>query len=204
MVGVKRISGQGSRAGESMRSKPPYAGLENVVQVVPHISAETLQDFVEDMSARSTIYTDGRVPPAASLNVATSTSPPRSPPATIRRTSRCPPSIAWPRLQNAGCLAPATAAEAQHAEAYLDEFVFRFNRRTSASRELLFYRLVENAVAIRKLDYEGLITIRKAQAGKRRGGPRCSSRLGATSGEAAALIRSRPLGVVDDRQGTFK
>ncbi len=30
---------------------------------------------------------------------------------------------------------------------YLDEFVFRFNRRTSRSRGLLFYRLVEQAIA---------------------------------------------------------
>jgi len=30
---------------------------------------------------------------------------------------------------------------------YLDEFVFRFNRRTSRSRGLLFYRLMEQAVA---------------------------------------------------------
>ena len=30
---------------------------------------------------------------------------------------------------------------------YLDEFVFRFNRRKSRSRGLLFYRLMEQAVA---------------------------------------------------------
>jgi ISXO2-like transposase domain len=29
---------------------------------------------------------------------------------------------------------------------YLDEFVFRFNRRHSASRGLLFYRLLEQAL----------------------------------------------------------
>jgi len=30
---------------------------------------------------------------------------------------------------------------------YLEEFIFRFNRRTSRSRGLLFYRLIEQAVA---------------------------------------------------------
>lgn len=35
-----------------------------------------------------------------------------------------------------------------HLEYYLDEFVFRFNRRTSKSRGLLFYRLIEQAVNI--------------------------------------------------------
>jgi transposase-like protein len=34
-----------------------------------------------------------------------------------------------------------------HLDYYLDEFVFRFNRRTSRSRGLLFYRLMEQAVS---------------------------------------------------------
>lgn len=40
------------------------------------------------------------------------------------------------------------AVRAEHLEYYLDEFVFRFNRRTSKSRGLLFYRLVQQALAI--------------------------------------------------------
>ena len=36
--------------------------------------------------------------------------------------------------------------ERQHLQSYLDEFTFRFNRRNSASRGLLFKRLLENAV----------------------------------------------------------
>jgi hypothetical protein len=35
----------------------------------------------------------------------------------------------------------------RHLDAYLDEFVFRFNRRGSRARGLLFYRLLEGAVA---------------------------------------------------------
>lgn len=35
-----------------------------------------------------------------------------------------------------------------HLDYYLDEFVFRFNRRTSRSRGLLFYRLVQQAVNV--------------------------------------------------------
>ncbi len=35
-----------------------------------------------------------------------------------------------------------------HLDYYLDEFVFRFNRRTSKSRGLLFYRLIQQAVNI--------------------------------------------------------
>jgi hypothetical protein len=36
---------------------------------------------------------------------------------------------------------------AHHLDAYLDEFAFRFNRRHSRQRGMLFYRLLENAVA---------------------------------------------------------
>ena len=40
------------------------------------------------------------------------------------------------------------AVRSSHLEYYLDEFAFRFNRRTSRSRGMLFYRLVQQAVAI--------------------------------------------------------
>lgn len=33
-----------------------------------------------------------------------------------------------------------------HLDAYLDEFVYRFNRRTSGSRGMLFYRPLQHAV----------------------------------------------------------
>lgn len=39
------------------------------------------------------------------------------------------------------------AVRPSHLDYYLDEFTFRFNRRTSKSRGLLFYRLVQQAVA---------------------------------------------------------
>jgi transposase-like protein len=40
------------------------------------------------------------------------------------------------------------AVRPSHLDFYLDEFTFRFNRRTSRSRGKLFYRLAQNAVAI--------------------------------------------------------
>jgi len=39
---------------------------------------------------------------------------------------------------------------AQHLQGHLDEFVFRFNRRASRSRGKLFFRLVQNMVAIHR------------------------------------------------------
>jgi transposase-like protein len=38
------------------------------------------------------------------------------------------------------------AVQPEHLDYYLDEFTFRFNRRTSGSRGLLFYRLLDQAV----------------------------------------------------------
>lgn len=41
---------------------------------------------------------------------------------------------------------------------YLDEFVFRFNRRTSRSRGLLFYRLMQQAVVTNPVTYQDVIS----------------------------------------------
>jgi hypothetical protein len=49
---------------------------------------------------------------------------------------------------------------------YLDEFAFRFNRRTSRSRSMLFYRLLQQAVITPPVTYQDIaskkITRRKA------------------------------------------
>lgn len=44
-----------------------------------------------------------------------------------------------------------------HLDYYLDEFTFRFNRRTSRHRGKLFYRLVEQAVAVGPAPYTSLV-----------------------------------------------
>jgi transposase-like protein len=45
-----------------------------------------------------------------------------------------------------------------HLAYYLDEFTFRFNRRTSRHRGKLFYRLVEQAVTVGPMPYSRLIS----------------------------------------------
>ncbi len=44
-----------------------------------------------------------------------------------------------------------------HLDYYLDEFTFRFNRRTSATRGKLFYRLVQQAVQVEPKPFRTLI-----------------------------------------------
>lgn len=48
------------------------------------------------------------------------------------------------------------AVSFRHLEYYLDEFTFRFNRRTSRSRGKLFERLLEQAVAVEPVPYRML------------------------------------------------
>lgn len=50
------------------------------------------------------------------------------------------------------------AVSREQLDYYLNEFTFRFNRRTSKSRGKLFYRLVEQAVAIEPVPFSKLVT----------------------------------------------
>jgi ISXO2-like transposase domain len=50
------------------------------------------------------------------------------------------------------------AVSAKHRQAYLDEFVFRFNRRTAKSLSHRFARVIEHAVQIQPTTYEALVT----------------------------------------------
>jgi transposase-like protein len=48
------------------------------------------------------------------------------------------------------------AVSQEHLDYYLDEFTFRFNRRTSTHRGKLFYRLLQNAVRIETVTFDQL------------------------------------------------
>ena len=43
-------------------------------------------------------------------------------------------------------------------EYYLDEYTFKYNRRTSTSRGLLFLRLIEQAVSESPVSYKEIVT----------------------------------------------
>jgi transposase-like protein len=45
------------------------------------------------------------------------------------------------------------AVDPRHVDYYLDEFTFRFNRRTSRSRGMLFYRLIEQSTIAKPVTY---------------------------------------------------
>jgi hypothetical protein len=49
------------------------------------------------------------------------------------------------------------AVSHKHRDYYLDEFTFRFNRRRSKSRGKLFFRLVEQAVAVEPVPLDRIL-----------------------------------------------
>ena len=58
----------------------------------------------------------------------------------------------------------------QHLDYYLDEFTFRFNRRRSKARGLLFHRLAEQAVAVDPAPYRTIIAKPRNPGKSRRSG----------------------------------
>ena len=51
-----------------------------------------------------------------------------------------------------------------HLTSYLNEFVFRFNRRRSRSRGMVFYRVLELAVTHDPVRYQDLIARQRSRA----------------------------------------
>ena len=49
------------------------------------------------------------------------------------------------------------AVSKKYLDYYLDEFTFRFNRRSSRSRGLLFFRLMQHAVAMQPVSYQEIV-----------------------------------------------
>ena len=66
----------------------------------------------------------------------------------------------WIQGTHQGSLAAA------HLQSYLEEFTFRFNRRTSRHRGKLFFRLLEQAVHVDPVPYGAMV---KGLRGKGRG-----------------------------------
>jgi len=50
------------------------------------------------------------------------------------------------------------AVSHEHLDYFLDEFAFRFNRRTSRHRGMLFYRLVQQAAAVEAVPYKDMVS----------------------------------------------
>lgn len=80
------------------------------------------------------------------------------------------------------------AVAGDHLQAYLDEFAFRFNRRRSEFRGLLFRRLLEQAVQVGPVTYQSLVVNPSPKRTKPR--PPRARRVGPSS--LAVQLRARP------------
>jgi len=115
---------------------------------VPNVNATSLQGFIIDVvKPGSFIHTDGWLGYA---NIATKGFRHR---VTVTRTSSELAHIPFPGVHRVAsllkrwCLGTLQGGiSKEHLPYYLDEFTFRFNRRTSKARGLLFYRLLAQAV----------------------------------------------------------
>lgn len=91
---------------------------------------------------------------------------------TVLRRSRQSPAELLPRVHRVVSLLKRWllgthqgAVSLGHLDYYLDEFTFRFNRRKSRSRGKLFYRLLQQAMAVEPTPYKALVGGTRAKSG---------------------------------------
>ena len=79
---------------------------------------------------------------------------------TVMKANQKPPHVSMPDVHRVAALLKRWllgthqgAISPEHLDSYLDEFTFRFNRRTSRSRGLLFYRLLEQSMLTEPVTY---------------------------------------------------
>ena len=126
---------------------------------IPDASAESLMPFIEDsVEPDSVVHTDGWLgyQPLHGKGYRHKI--------TFLKGNRKTASELMPRVHLAVALLKRWllgthqgGVSTEHLDAYLDEFTFRFNRRKSRSRGKLFYRLLEQAVAVEPLPYKSLV-----------------------------------------------
>lgn len=119
---------------------------------VKDASAESLQPFVQEyIEPGSTVNTDGWEGYVHKV--------------TVFKGSKKSASDLLPRIHLVASLVKRWlmvthqgAVSQEHLEYYLNEFTFRFNRRTSRSRGKLFYRLIQQSLLIEPKKYNHIVT----------------------------------------------
>jgi transposase-like protein len=137
---------------------------------IPDASADSLQVFVEHAIAPgSVLHTDGLVSYDRLEGLGYGHR------ITFAKAQRASGGPVLPRAHRVASLLKRWllgthqgAVSHPHLDYYLDEFTFRFNRRTSGHRGKLFYRLVQQAVAVDPVPYTALVKhVRAARATRR-------------------------------------
>jgi len=129
------------------------------IRQVPNVSSASLTPFVYDVvEPGATVHTDGW----NGYNDLARFGYNRK--VTVLASSDDPVHVLMPGVHRVAALLKRWllgthqgAVSNRHLDYYLDEFTFRFNRRTSGSRGLLFYRLMQQAAATSVTTYRSLI-----------------------------------------------
>ena len=129
------------------------------MQRVPDVSQESLVPFVSAaVQPGATVHTDGW---QAYLTVPDHGYEHKR---TVMRQQSDPAHVVMPGVHRLASLLKRWllgthqgSVSPEHLDAYLNEFAFRFNRRGSRRRGMLFYRLLEQAVATDPVTYRSLI-----------------------------------------------
>jgi transposase-like protein len=150
----------GSKALVAIAAEVRGAGIGRIrMKRIRDASADTLMDFVrEAVQKGSVIVSDGlqayRALPDAGYRHTRR----------VVQTSGKEASALLPRVHRVASLLKRWllgthqgAVNREHLDDYLDEFTFRFNRRTSQHRGKLFYRLVQQAMAVDPAPYESIV-----------------------------------------------
>lgn len=146
-------------AAEQVKEKPVTIGRIRLLQI-PDASAQSLKHFIEQsIEPGSTLVTDGW----AGYTGLTGYQHERIFQSGKRKPAEMEENL-LPRVHRVASLLKRWlmgthqgGVQDKHMDDYLNEFTFRFNRRTSKSRGLLFYRLVEQAVQIEPTTYKMLV-----------------------------------------------
>jgi len=129
------------------------------LQSVPDVTQDSLLPFIDGVvEPGSTVHTDGwqaywTVPEHGYTHERT-----------VMRKQNDPAHVVMPGVHRVVSLLQRWllgthqgAVSAVQLDAYLNEFTFRFNRRHSRRRGMLFYRLLEQAIAADPITYSSLI-----------------------------------------------
>jgi transposase-like protein len=127
---------------------------------VPDASSPSLHGFIQNTIAPgSTIHTDGWAPYQGLEKLGYAHTVTR-----LKGKEKAAAVELLPRVHRVASLVKRWllgthqgAVGPNHLDYYLDEFTFRFNRRRSASRGKLFFRLLEQAVQVEPVTYDQIV-----------------------------------------------
>jgi transposase-like protein len=148
-----------SRVAIAVEAHEPKAIGRIRLQRVPDVSKASLIPFVKaSVEPASTVHTDGwqaywTLPDHGYTHDRV-----------VVRRGDDPAHVAMPNVHRVASLLKRWllgthqgAVKATHLQAYLNEFAFRFNRRRSRARGMLFYRLLDQAAAAEPITYRQLL-----------------------------------------------